>query len=295
MRLGKMTLLALSLMLVANTLSACNFLRTPYERQKINENGGVAKKKSDEGADTGGGGKGEGGKEAGIQEKKKKEEKEKFFPNRAETKGEQKERMKGQGVLFIVPKKLGELKEPKKGQGALGIAPKKQGEQKDSKTQGEQKEPKKDEQKDSQKGAGLLGIGAKTLVDKTPKLSYEQQLSAAVSQLEGVGGATVLLDDEHRAYVAISSDPNAKRKYDDKPIEENTKYKVKTEGDIPATVQERIAVKLRAMDSQIGLVNITDDPHHADTLQRYAVKAAEGKADDVNAQALADHIQDIWK
>ena len=278
MRLGKMTLLALSMMLVASTLSACNFLRTPYERQKINENGGVAKKASDEGADHGGGGKGEGGKEAGIQEQKKKADKEKVLPSRAETKGERKERMKGQGVLYIAPKKLGEQKEPKKGQGVLDIGPKKQGEQKESK-----------------QGADVLGIGPKTLVDKTPKLSYEQQLSAAVSQLEGVGGATVLLDDEHRAYVAISTDPNAQRKYDDKPIEENTEFKVKIEGDIPVAVQERIADKLRALDRQIGLVNITDDPHHVDTLQRYAVKAAEGKPDDLNAQALAEHIQDIWK
>lgn len=238
MRLGKMTLLAMSVMLVANTLSACNFLRTPYERQKIEENGGVAKKKSDEGADAGGSGKGEGGKEAAKKDQKKKEEKEKVSSTRAETKGERRERKKGQGVLYIAPK---------------------------------------------------------TLEDKTPHLSYEQKLSAAVSQLEGVGGATVLLDEEHRAYVAISSDAHAKRQNDDTATDENAKFNVKTVGEIPPTVQERIALKLRAMDGKIGRVNITNDPHHVDTLQRYAVKAAEGPPDGLNAQALAEHIQDIWR
>lgn len=244
MRLGKMMLLALSVVLVSNTLSACNFLRTPYERQKINENGGVAKKASDEGSDAGGGGKGEGGKGAtggpkdGKAEIKKKEDREKASHDRAETKGERKERMKGQGVLYYAPK---------------------------------------------------------TLKDETPKLSYEPKLSAAVSQLEGVGGATVLLDDDHHAYVAISNDPQAKRKEEGAPAGVNTKYNVKTEGDIPATVQERIALKLRSIDAKIGRVNITDDPHHVDTVHRYAVKAADGSADDLNTQALAEHIEDIWK
>ena len=247
MRLGKCIALALTLLLMSNaTLSACNTLRTPYERQKIAENGGTAKKESDKGSDAGGGGEGEGGKGAGGEKKgedeaktqQKQADKEKVSPKRAETKGERRERKKGQGVLYLAPK---------------------------------------------------------TLEDQTPKLAYEQKLSSAVSQLAGVGGATVLLDEEHRAYVALSTEPDAKSNDDALPIEQNPQYNVKTEGDIPKDVQERIAVKLRQLDGQIGLVQITSDPHHADTIERYAQNEAQGANNDMNTQALTEHIQDIWK
>lgn len=130
--------------------------------------------------------------------------------------------------------------------------------------------------------------------DKNPHLLYSQTMSTQVSQLEGVVGSTILLDEEHNAYVAIYT--GEKQKHDrDAPKESNEKLKIKTEGDIPKKLQERIAKKIRSIDPLVGVVHITDNPSHAESFRRFATAITNGGAAKLNTQALAEHIEDIWK
>jgi hypothetical protein len=130
--------------------------------------------------------------------------------------------------------------------------------------------------------------------DKNAHLLYSKTMSSEVSQLEGVVSSTILLDEEHNAYVAIYT--GDKQKYDrDAPKETNEKLKVKTEGDISPKLQERISKKLRELDPLVGVVHITDNPAHAASFQRYALTITNGGAATLNTQALAEHIEDIWK
>ncbi|PWK10246.1 YhcN/YlaJ family sporulation lipoprotein [Tumebacillus permanentifrigoris] len=130
--------------------------------------------------------------------------------------------------------------------------------------------------------------------DKNPHLMYSQTMSSEVSQLEGIVSSTILLDEEHNAYVAIYT--GEKQKYDrDAPKETNEKLKVKTEGDISSKLQGRISKKLRELDPLVDTVYITDNPAHAASFQRYALSITNGGAATMNTQALAEHIEDIWK
>ncbi|MBL0386610.1 YhcN/YlaJ family sporulation lipoprotein [Tumebacillus sp. ITR2] len=229
--------LTLAALLVAGTTSGCTVLRTPYEKQKIAENGGQVKKKQEgQGSDqsSGGedkkqsGGKGEsGGDTATTQSKQEKKDKAK---------------------IESTPRK--------------------------------QNDP--------------LAILQEKNDDKNPHLLYSQTLSSEVSQLEGIVSSTVLLDEEHNAYVAIYT--GEKQKYDrDAPKETNEKLRVQTEGDITKKKQESISKSLRKMDPLVNTVYITDNPSHAESFNRYANQISKGGAGSMNTQALAEHIQDIWK
>lgn len=217
--------------LCTGTASGCTILRTPYEKQKIAENGGQVKKKNEgQGSDQSSGGenkKESGGKGGGG----------------AEVKQKQKERVESESTK------------------------------------------KRNEQ--------LSALQEKT-EDQNPHLLYSKTLSSQVSQLEGVEGGTVLFDEEHNAYVAIYSGDKPKRS-GEMPKGSNDLLRVKTEGNIPAKLQEQIAKKLRVLDPLVGTVYLTDNPEHAQSFQRYANQIAKGGAGTMNTQALAEHIQDIWK
>jgi hypothetical protein len=259
MRYRKLLALGLTLLVMSSQLSACNFLRTPYERQKIAENGGIAKKKEKdgEGAAEGSGGEKEGEGQKKGEDKKKKEDKEKVDPTRAETKGERRERLKGQGILYVMPKNVKE----------------------------EGSEPGKLDKSDR-----LLSKAE----EKEPHLLYNKWLSTEVSTLEGVATGTVLLDDHHQAYVGIVTSAAGVR--GDEAVQGFDKQQnVKTEGKISKALQAKVASTLRKSDPLIGTVHITSDPEHVQSLQRYAARYEKGATEDLHSQALAEHIEDIWK
>ncbi|KEO82152.1 hypothetical protein [Tumebacillus flagellatus] len=237
--------LTLSALLVASTTSGCTVLRTPYEKQKIAENGGQVKKKQE----------GQGSDQASG----------------------------------------GEDKKQSGGKGGGGATTQSKEEKKDEKKE-EKKEDKKEDKVQTleRKPNDPLAILQEKNEEKNPHLLYSQTLSSQISQLEGVVGSTVLLDEEHNAYVAIYT--GDKQKYDrDAPKTNNEKMRVKTEGDIPQKQQAAISKKLRQLDPLVGTVYITDNPAHAESFNRYANQIAKGGAGTLNTQALAEHIQDIWK
>lgn len=132
----------------------------------------------------------------------------------------------------------------------------------------------------------------RAMEEKYPRLLYNQQLSTVVSQVEGVTSATVLLDDEHKAFVSLTA-PDVKA--EEMEVEENEKLHVKTEGEIPQKTQEKIAKSLRKSDPLIEEVYITNNPRHVENFNRYATRSLKGDVDDNRSKALAEHIQDIWK
>lgn len=325
MRARRAWVLALTLVLLSGSVSACNFLRTPYERQKISEKEGQAKQGSDKGGDAeASGGKekeGEqkegGGEQSGDDKKagggaktagggggegKQDKSKQQVDPKRAETYAEREERLKGQGVLYVLPglnlaknidpsSKKGEQKTQQAEEGKAGG---KAGGKSEGKAAG------KSEGKGKQGGASTQGETATPPVqdveDKTPHLLYSQTLSTEVAKVEGVVGGIVLLDDHHRAYVAVNSEAGSeKEKEGDKKIRENKKLSVKTEGKVPPPMSEAIAKTLRKADPLVADVNITSDPGHVKSFQRYATQISTGEVSQLNTQALAEHIEDIWK
>jgi hypothetical protein len=272
MRAKKGIALGLVLLLAAGSATACTSLRTPYERTKMAENGGAVKKQDEGGGDKkkGGQGGGEGGKgsDAGAssapkedkvgQAKAAEAKKKPSQPGRAETVGEKEERLKGQGLLYLGNQKLG-IEQPGR-----------------TKPQ----EMKKADESKPTEGADL---------------AYHKKMSVEVAKLEGVDSATVLLDTKHNAYVALTAADTEAPKGDDQPaVKSNDKLKVKTEGNVSQSVQEKIAEKLRSMDSEVGTVNITANPNHVKSFQRYTTDLQNGETG-IKTQALSDHIQDIWK
>lgn len=276
MRASKWVAMTLAIALASTATSACGILRTPYERQKIQENGGTAKKPNEEqSANAGGGGEGEGGgggaKTAGkkkedpqIAKEKKEGEKKKY---QSESTGQRKEREKGQGLLYVLPGAKQRLEGLRAG--VKGNA-------------GQAKEKIKDETETTEKP------------DKEVQLRHSGPMSAEVSKLEGVVEAIVLLDEKGNAFVALNEDQKVKAKMVKAPREANERIDVKTEGDIPQPIQERIAAKLRAMNENVGTVHITNSAEHVKKFQRYAGQVVKGDIDET-AHAAADHITDIWK
>ncbi|ASS76308.1 hypothetical protein CIG75_16045 [Tumebacillus algifaecis] len=281
MRLSKWVALALSIAVSTTSLSACGMLRTPYERQKIQEMGGSVKKKNEAeaaGADSGGGSAGGegGGKEKKESPKILKEKKEgEKKPGQAESVGQRKERQKGQGLIYILPHEA------------------KQQIRSDLE-QAKQAGMRKSEQPKVQSQAQPQAKTAQKSKEQAPQLHEQAEMSAAVSKLEGVDKATVLVDAKHHAYVALSEDQKVKAKMVKAPHEANKKLNVKTEGDIPQPVQERIAAKLRALDPKIKTVHITNHVEHVQSFQHYADELTKGKIEP-STHALDDHLQDIWK
>ncbi|ARU61747.1 hypothetical protein CBW65_12465 [Tumebacillus avium] len=274
MRASKWVAMTLAIALASTATSACGIMRTPYERQKIQENGGTAKKPNEEQSANAGGGQGEGGGEQAAGKKKKEDpqiakekkegQKQKF---ESESPGQRKERLKGQGLLYVLPGAKERLE---------GLRPgaKKDAEQAKAKVKGETEKAEQPKQE--------------------VQLRHSGPLSAEVSKLEGVVEAIVLVDEKGNAFVALNEDQQVKAKMVKAPREANERIDVKTEGDIPQPIQERIASKLRAMNENIGTVHITNSPEHVKKFQRYAGKVVKGDIDET-AHAAADHITDIWK
>lgn len=196
--------------------------------------------------------------------------------------GETKKKKEGEGE-----KKKGE-EEKKSGAAEISGKPE---QDKEKKTK-EGKAETKAQREERKKGQGILYVIPHKLQDTAPKLMYSKSLSEVVSQSEGVANGTVLLDEEHNAYVAISA-PNTKA--DEITVEENKALNVKTEGEIPKPLQEKVATNLRKADSLVDTVYITNNPRHAEDFNRYAEKAMKDDINDVRSKALAEHIQDIWK
>ncbi|MFD2171704.1 hypothetical protein [Tumebacillus lipolyticus] len=271
--------LALTVALLSGATTACSILRTPYERQKIQEKGGSLKKKAAAEAEKEKeSGKG-GGKQAGkpienmMIAREKKEGEQKIHPGRAESKGEKKERVKGQGLIYILPKATKE---------------KIQADIRKAQRAGQRNRPVQEVQQ-----------GAKIAAEKgrqaeiVPQLRYSPELSAAVSQLEGVASATVLVDAKNKAFVALHGQKKTASgdKQEQKAVEG---LQVKVEGEIPQAMPERIAKKLHALDANIEVVHITANTEHVKSFQRYSGQAKKGEVNE-GVHALADHIQDIWK
>jgi hypothetical protein len=277
MRASKWIALALAAALSSSALTGCNVLRTPYERQKIQEKGGSVKKKEETGASEIGGGGGEGGDNKGGGKQKedpkvaqeKKEGQKTVRKGRAESLGEKKEREKGQGLIYLLPDHA------------------------KSRIQKDLQDAKKAGQPGDQKDAKPQAAQTKHAPKQAPQLQYNRNLSAEVSKLEGVTNATVLIDGKHNAFVALNEYGNETAKTVKAPREANEKLGVKTEGRIPQPVQESIAKKLRKIDPGIKTVHITSDPEHVKSFQRYVTTTSQGNVD-INVHALADHIQDIW-
>ncbi|TCP55571.1 hypothetical protein EV586_103224 [Tumebacillus sp. BK434] len=272
MRASKWVALTLAMALASTATTACGILRTPYERQKIQENGGTAKKPNKEQAADAGGGGGEGGgggaKTAGKKKEdpqiaKEKKEGEKKA-GESESLGQRKERLKGQGLLYVLPGAKDRLE---------GLRP------------GVKKEAER---------AKVKGEAEAEKPAKAVQLRHSGNMSAEVSKLEGVVEAIVLVDEKGHAFVALNEDRKVKAKMVKAPREANERIDVKTEGDIPQPIQERIAAKIRAMDKNIGTVHITNSADHVKKFQRYAGQAVKGDLDET-AHAAADHITDIWK
>jgi hypothetical protein len=156
----------------------------------------------------------------------------------------------------------------------------------------EDKGKKKKAGEGEKKGGGIVYTIPRHMEEKSPRLLYNQSLSTDVSMVQGVGNATVLLDDDHNAYVAIAA-PDAKS--DEVKKNEDKKMHVKTEGDISEKVQAEIAKTLRKSDPLVSNVYLTNDPEHVRNFDRYATRSLKGNVDDMQSKALAEHIQDIWK
>jgi hypothetical protein len=223
MRARKGIVFGLALLLAAGSATACSSLRTPYEREKMAESGGKAKKAKQQTS----------------------------TPGRAETVGEKEEREKGQGLLYMANRQMAKMESQEEGK------------------------------------------PAKVLEEDPLHLLYNVEMSSEVAKLEGVESATVLLDDEHNAYVALEG--GMKAKSDEKSaVQNNDKLNVKTEGEIPKTLQEKIASKIRDIDPLVKTVHITSDPGHVNSFRRYATQLSKGETVNMNTHALAERIQDIW-
>jgi len=303
MRMARTLAFTLTVLLASQLGAGCNMLRTPYERQKIAESGEAGKSGgSDKAADTAGqggekkeggekqqGGGGEekegGGGEAKTSGKNPKGQRqdpqeEKVDPDRAETKAERAERLKGQGVLFVLPNFL---PKPNVGGGKEQAQPEKQ-----------QKQQKKGQaQSAKSKGDDPLQQMKAQQEDKNVRLQYNRALSSAVAKIEGIDGAIVLLDDQHQAYVALSAGESGANK--EKTVQENKKLNVKSEGEVPTAMQEKVTKTLRTTDPLVSTVHLTNDPEHLKSFLRYATQLQNGETSGMSTQALADHIEDIWK
>lgn len=295
MRASKWIALCLAVTVVSGVLPGCSVMRTPYERQKIAEQGGKAKKEQ-EPTEAGGGEGQEGGEKKGAGKasaagkkqdektqrmiKREKQESEKMpNPRMSENLGEKKERQKGQGLLYVVPRFVERTDET-----------------------GHYDEPQRERRQVADVPVKRPGVVAMPEVQAVPergkekeyRLLYSKAMTSEVSRLEGVEGGTVLLDHKNQAYVAIS-DRAAVKTYVRAPLKADETLKVKVEGKVPTPLQEKIVKTLRGMDPTVGTVYITSNPEHVESFERYAGQTQEGRVNSLESKALADHIQDIWK
>ncbi|HEU4962774.1 MAG TPA: YhcN/YlaJ family sporulation lipoprotein [Bacilli bacterium] len=297
MRAAKWIALSLSVLFVTNTMTACSVLRTPFERQKIAENGGTAKKKNEAEASSvgGGGGDQEGSKQGGQAKTAAKKDPKQQMADRekaegskipdkraSESLGQKKEREQGQGLFYVVPRMLDDTRDD-----AYYDEP-----QRDLAQENAELRKKLAEHKKANK-PGTLATPDK-VQDTEYQLAYNQPMTSAVSRLEGVDGGTVLLDANQNAYVAIDGQ-DALQKYVKAPFEADDRLRVKLEGKVPRPLQEDIASKLRSIDPTIGTVYITTNPEHVKSFHRYASQISRGEVNSLESKALADHIKDIWK
>jgi hypothetical protein len=264
MRVSKSIGFCLAMLLLTQTISACTVLRTPYEKAKINENGGTVEAPEDK---EGGGDKGGGGKGGSKKQGKADPGKFKVQADRAETYNQKRTREKQGGALTSSP--YSQDTERKK-------------------AQAEQQQGKAKKQGGKASQATVQGT------QNTPRMAYCKGLSSQVSKIEGVDSGIVLLDRDHNAYVAVLSDTKTST-FDGVATQVNQALNVKSQGEVPADTQRRIAERLRATDTQVGTVYITNDPSHVKTFQRYATESRTGKLSEMSAEALTEHIEDIWK
>ncbi|MCX7569897.1 YhcN/YlaJ family sporulation lipoprotein [Tumebacillus sp. DT12] len=293
MRAMKTIALGLAVVMLSATLSGCGVMRTPYERAKIQEQGGTAKKKEEGGEAKGGeGGKGSdvtsasAGPKQKAEAKKKAEDKKPSTPGRAETMAEKRERVKGQGLIYVLPDMRPEPN-------VAGTAEDK------PKALPKPKSNYKAESQNKLKPGPSETLTAKDkpekiLADQKPHLLYNAYISGEVSKVEGVESSTVLIDDEHNAYVSLSTGNEKKSESGEKPpVKKNESLKVRSEGEIQEDLQEKVATKVRSLDPLVETVHITNNPEHVKSFSRYATQITKGDIN-LNTHALAEHIQDIW-
>jgi len=243
MRASKWLAGTLAVFLLSGTMAGCTVMRTPYEQEKMKEMGG-AKKPAEEGGGGGGGEKKQGGGGEGG----------------------------GGGEMAGAPDQEKKKKDEKGKEESGGGGGKKKDEEGKAETAGQDKAKTKD--KGGKQGRAYLYA---TPADESPRLLFNQQLSNQVSEVEGVASATVLLDEEHKAYVALAA-PDSKT--GERSVEENKKLGVTTEGEIPKKTQEKIQKALSKSDPLIEEVYITNDPRHVENFNRYAVRSLKGDVDD---------------
>ncbi|MGZ4134829.1 MAG: YhcN/YlaJ family sporulation lipoprotein [Tumebacillaceae bacterium] len=260
MRVLKSIGLGLAVLLLTQTFSACTMLRTPYEKAKINENGGTVEAPEDAaGSDRGGGEEKKGG---GGKQEKADPGKFKVEQNRAETYNQRRARDKQGGALYSSPYSQ------------------------DTERMKAQKEQQKKKPKKSKASAQS--------VQPATRLSYNKGLSNEVSKVDGVNYGTVLIDRKHNAYVALDSDTKPST-LEGVATQVNKTLNIKAQGEVPADIQRKVAERLRAADDKIGTVFVTNDPSHVKTFDRYAQEMRNGTINQMSAEALTEHIEDIWK